>query len=42
MPIARSREHIAGRWYRPVMRVLAVLLVVFAGLVGRDAVLLLF
>ena len=40
--IARSRDHIAGRWYQPVMRVLAVLLVGFAVLVGRDAVLLFF
>jgi hypothetical protein len=35
--LARSRERIVGRWYRPVMRALALLLVVFAGLVARDA-----
>jgi len=36
--LARSREHVVGRWYRPVMRTLALLLVVFAVIVGRDAV----
>jgi threonine/homoserine/homoserine lactone efflux protein len=36
--LARSREHVVGRWYRPVMRTLAALLVVFAVIVGRDAV----
>ncbi|HYR28171.1 MAG TPA: LysE family translocator [Thermoanaerobaculia bacterium] len=41
LAIARSRERIVGRWYRPAMRVLAVLIVVFAGIVGRDAMMLL-
>lgn len=35
--LARSREHVIGRWYTPVMRGLALLLVVFAGIVARDA-----
>ncbi|MGZ5441083.1 MAG: LysE family translocator [Thermoanaerobaculia bacterium] len=39
--LARSRERIIGRWYTPVMRTLAVLLVVFAAIVARDAVTLL-
>ena len=34
--LARSREHVVGRWYRPVMRTLAVLLVVFAVIIARD------
>lgn len=36
--LARSRERVVGRWYRPVMRTLAVLLVAFAAIVARDAV----
>jgi threonine/homoserine/homoserine lactone efflux protein len=36
--LARSRDRILGRWYRPVMRTLAALLVVFAVIVARDAV----
>lgn len=39
--VARSREHVAGRWYVTAMRVLAVLLVVFAGIMARDAIALL-
>ena len=39
--LARSREHVLGRWYKPVMRTLAALLVVFAGIVARDAIALL-
>ena len=39
--LARSRERVVGRWYTAVMRGLAVLLVVFAVIVGRDAVALL-
>ena len=38
LAVARSRERIAGRWYRPAMRVLATLLVVFAVIVARDAI----
>jgi threonine/homoserine/homoserine lactone efflux protein len=41
LAIARSREHIAGRWYRPVMRGLALLLVGFAVIIARDALALL-
>jgi threonine/homoserine/homoserine lactone efflux protein len=41
LAFARSRERIVGNWYRPVMRVLAGLLVVFAGLIGWDAIRLL-
>jgi threonine/homoserine/homoserine lactone efflux protein len=36
--IARSREHVVGKWYVPAMRVLALLLVVFAAVMGKDAV----
>jgi threonine/homoserine/homoserine lactone efflux protein len=36
--VARSRERLAGRWYRVSMRVLAVMLVVYAALMVRDAV----
>lgn len=39
--LAHSRERIIGRWYTPVMRTLAALLVVFAAIVARDAVALL-
>ncbi|HEY0158614.1 MAG TPA: LysE family translocator [Thermoanaerobaculia bacterium] len=39
--IARSRERVLEHWYLPVMRALALLLVVFAVLVARDAVVLL-
>lgn len=39
--VARSRDRIVGRWYRPAMRVLAALLVVFAALFARDAIALL-
>lgn len=39
--VARSREHVIGRWYRPTMRGLAVLLVVFAAVMLRDALALL-
>ena len=38
LAIARSRDRIVGRWYRPTMRVLAVLLVIFATLFARDAI----
>jgi threonine/homoserine/homoserine lactone efflux protein len=37
--VARSRERLAGRWYGVSMRVLAVMLVVYAALMARDAVL---
>jgi threonine/homoserine/homoserine lactone efflux protein len=36
--LARSRDHVIGRWYTPVMRGLAVLLILFAAIVARDAV----
>jgi threonine/homoserine/homoserine lactone efflux protein len=36
--LARSRDRILGGWYRPTMRVLALLLVVFAAIVARDAI----
>ncbi len=36
--LARSRDRVLGRWYRPLLRVLALLLVVFAAIVARDAV----
>jgi threonine/homoserine/homoserine lactone efflux protein len=36
--LARSRDRVLGRWYPPVMRILAILLVVFAMVVFRDAV----
>ncbi len=39
--IARSRERVIAHWYVPVMRALALLLVVFAAVIGRDAVVLL-
>lgn len=39
--LARSRDHILGRGYRSIMRVLALLLVVFAAIVARDAIALL-
>ncbi|HET8772869.1 MAG TPA: LysE family transporter [Thermoanaerobaculia bacterium] len=39
--LARSRDRVLGRWYRPAMRTLAVLLIVFAVIVARDAVRLL-
>jgi threonine/homoserine/homoserine lactone efflux protein len=39
--LARSRERVLARWYTPVMRSLAVLLVVIAGIVARDAIALL-
>jgi threonine/homoserine/homoserine lactone efflux protein len=35
--LARSRERVVGRWYTAVMRTLAILLVVFAASVARDA-----
>ena len=35
--LARSREGVVGRWYTAVMRTLAILLVVFAASVARDA-----
>lgn len=35
--VARSREHVVGRWYTMAMRTLAVLLVVFAALIAHDA-----
>lgn len=39
--LARSRDRVLGRWYTPVMRTLAVLLVAFAAIVARDAIALL-
>jgi threonine/homoserine/homoserine lactone efflux protein len=39
--VARSRDAIIGRWYRPAMRILAVLLAVFAVMTAYDAVALL-
>lgn len=39
--LARSRDRVLGRWYTPAMRTLAVLLVVFAVIVARDAIALL-
>ena len=39
--VARSRALLAGRWYRMSMRVLAAMLVVYAGLMARDGVALL-
>ena len=39
--LARSRDRVLGRWYSTVMRTLAVLLVVFAAIVAKDAIALL-
>lgn len=36
--LARSRNRVIGRWYTPVMRCLAALLLLFAAIVARDAV----
>lgn len=37
LAVARSRDRVLGHWYKPAMRVLAALLVVFAVIVARDA-----
>lgn len=34
--VARSREHVAGRWHTVAMRTLALLLVLFAAIMARD------
>jgi threonine/homoserine/homoserine lactone efflux protein len=39
--VARSREHVAGRWYAYAMRGLAVMLLVFAIFRARDGITLL-
>jgi len=38
LTVARSRERLVGQWYRPAMRILAMLIVVFAAIVARDAI----